>query len=104
MASSAILSLIAWPTPGICGGVAGPVGRDEVDRAAADGVGGAVVGDGLEHELALDLEHVADLVEDPGEVAVGQARGGGRRRHRVVDGTPPSSSSADGVASGTSRS
>ena len=54
------------------GRLAGPVGRHEVDRAAADGVGRAVVGDRLEDELALDLEHVADLVEDPGEVAVGQ--------------------------------
>ena len=33
-----------------------------------------MVGDGLEDEFALDLEHVADVVEDPGEVAVGQAR------------------------------
>ena len=53
-----------------------PVGRHDVDRAATDGVGGAVVGDGLEHELALELEHVADLVEDPGEVAVGEASAG----------------------------
>ena len=75
MASSSILSLIAAPTPGIRGGVAGPVGRHEVDRAAPDGVGRAVVGDGLEDELALDLEHVADVVEDPGEVAVGQVGG-----------------------------
>ena len=51
-----------------------PIGGHEVDRAAPDGIGGAVVGDGLEHELALDLEHVADLVEDAGEVAVGQGR------------------------------
>ena len=56
--------------------VAGPVGRDEVDRAAADRVGGAVVGDRLERDLALDLEHVADLVEDPREVAVRQVAGG----------------------------
>ena len=55
--------------------VAGPIGRHEVDRAAPDGVGGAVVGDGLEDELTLELEHVADLVEDPGEVAVGQVGG-----------------------------
>ena len=54
--------------------LAGPIGGHEVDRAAPDGIGGAVVGDGLEHELALDLEHVADLVEDPGQVAVGQRR------------------------------
>ena len=35
-----------------------------------DGVRGPVVGDGLEHELALDLEHVADLVEDLRELPV----------------------------------
>ena len=55
--------------------VARPIRRHEVDRAAPDRVGRAVVGDGLEHELALELEHVADLVEDPGEVAVGQFDG-----------------------------
>ena len=55
--------------------VAGAIGRHEVDRAASDGIGGSMVGDGLEHELALELEHVADLVEDPGEVAVGQVGG-----------------------------
>ncbi len=61
--------------------VARAVGRHEVDRAAPDGVGGSVVGDGLEHELALQLEHVADGVEDAGEVAVGQvSRRSGRRR------------------------
>ena len=70
--SSAILSLIAWPTPGDLRRVAGAVGGDEVDRAAADRVRRAVVGDRLERDLALDLEHVADLVEDPGEVAVRQ--------------------------------
>ena len=48
------------------------IGGDEVDRAALDDVGGAVVGDGLEDQLALDLEHVADLVEDPAEIGVGQ--------------------------------
>ena len=31
-----------------------------------------MVGDGLEHQLALDLEHVADVVEDPGQVPVGE--------------------------------
>ena len=62
--------------------VARAIGRHEVDRAAPDGVGRAVVGDGLEHELALDLEHVADLVEDPGEVAVGQLGRASRSRHR----------------------
>ena len=53
--------------------LARPVGGHEVDRAAADGVGRPVVGDGLEPELALDLEHVADVMEDPGQVAVRQA-------------------------------
>jgi hypothetical protein len=52
--------------------VAGPVRGDEVDRAAPDRIGRPVVGDRLERDLALDLEDVADLVEDPGEVAVGQ--------------------------------
>ncbi len=31
-----------------------------------------MIGDGLERQLALDLEHVADVVEDPREVAVRQ--------------------------------
>ena len=47
----------------------------DVDRAVGDGVGRPVIGHGLEDELALDLEHVADLVEDPGEVAVRQGGG-----------------------------
>jgi hypothetical protein len=34
-----------------------------------------VVGHRLEYELALDLEHIPDVVEDPGEVAVGQRPG-----------------------------
>ena len=51
---------------------AGAVRGDEVDRAPPDRVRGAVVGDRLERDLALDLEDVADLVEDPGEVAVRQ--------------------------------
>ena len=59
------------------GRVAGTVGGDEVDGAAADGVRGAVIGDGLEAQLALDLRHVADLMEDPGEVAVRQVSLGG---------------------------
>ena len=56
------------------GRVAGPIGGHEVDRAAPDRVGGAVVGDRLEGDLALDLEDVADLVEGAGEVAVRQVR------------------------------
>jgi hypothetical protein len=31
-----------------------------------------VIGDGLEAELSLDVEHVADVVEDASEGAVGQ--------------------------------
>ena len=49
----------------------------DVDRLSADRVGGAVVGHGLEDELTLDLEEIADLVEDPGELAI-------RHRRRVV--------------------
>ena len=48
------------------------VRRRDVERRPGDGVGGAVVGDRLELDLALDLEDVAHLVEDPGEVAVGR--------------------------------
>ena len=58
--------------------VAGAVRGNDVERGAGDGVRGAVVGDRLEHDLALDLEDVADLVEDPGEVAVGERMAGGR--------------------------
>ena len=65
--------------------LAGAVGGDEVDRAAPDRVGRAVVGDGLERDLALDLEHVADLVEDPGEVAVREVVAGGGGLVEVVD-------------------
>ena len=72
--SSAILSLIAWPTPAIRGGVPRRYAGATSIGLRAMRVGGPVVGDGLEHELALDLEHVADLVEDPGEIAVGQGR------------------------------
>ena len=49
----------------------------------ADGIGGAMVGDGLEHQLALDLEQVADLVEDLGELGVCQEVG--CRRRRIVE-------------------
>ena len=56
--------------------VAGPVRGDEVDRAAPDRVGRPVVGDRLERDLALDLKDVADLVEDPGEIPVGQVVAG----------------------------
>ena len=70
--SSTILSLIASPTPGIGRPVARPGRRATTSNGAArDRVGRPVVGDGLELDLALDLEDVADLVEDPREVAVG---------------------------------
>ena len=68
--------------------VAGAVGGRDVERRPGDGVRGAVVGDRLERDLALDLEDVADLVEDPRQVVVGE---GGlprapRRRRRTPAG------------------
>ena len=60
--------------------LAGRVRRPDVERRPGDRVRGPVVGDGLEHELALDLEDVADLVEDPRELAVGD----GTRRLGLV--------------------
>ena len=39
--------------------------RGDVIRIALDGVGDAAIGDRLVDDLAEDLEHVADLVEDP---------------------------------------
>ena len=64
------------------GRLPGSVCRYDIERAATDGVGRAVVGDRLEDELALQLEDVADLVEDPREVAVGQL---GRLIGRAID-------------------
>ncbi len=55
---------------GDLGRVTRAIGGDEIDRAASDRVRRAVVRDGLEPELALDLEHVADVVEDPSEIPV----------------------------------
>ena len=52
------------------GRVAVEIGLGNADRRAPDGVGSAVVGHGLEDELALDLEEVADLVEDARQVGV----------------------------------
>ena len=63
------------PDAGQAGRLARAVRGDEVDRAAFDDVGRPVVGDGLEHEFALDLEHVADVVEDPPEIGVRQVGG-----------------------------
>ncbi len=54
---------------------------DEVDGTPSDRVGRPVVRDGLEDELALDLQHVADVMEDPREIAVRQVAG---RRGFVV--------------------
>ena len=71
--------------PGDAWRLACPVGGDEVDRAATDGVGRPVVGDGLEAELAVDLEHVADVMEDPRQVAVRQAPVGGLAFFLVVE-------------------
>ena len=59
-----------------------PAVRCDIDRAAADRIGRAVIGDRLEDEFALEFEDVADLVEDPGEVAVGQL---GRLIRRALD-------------------
>ena len=58
-------------------------GRD-VERRPGDRVRGPVVGDGLELDLALDLEDVADLVEDPREVAVGRRAPAGLGQVGVV--------------------
>ena len=60
------------PHPGDRAPVTGPVRRRDVERGTRDRVRGAMVGNGLEHDLALDLEDVADLVEDAGQVAVGE--------------------------------
>jgi hypothetical protein len=57
-----------------------------------DRVGGAVIGNRLEDQLALDLEQVADLVEDAREVPVR----GQRHRNALVD-----SHSEDGTRRGT---
>ena len=69
-----LLDLVADRRPDArdLGDLAVAVGGDQVDRAPADGIGGPVIGDRLEGQLALDLEHVADLVEDPSEIAIGQ--------------------------------
>ena len=58
------------------GRVALAVGAGDLVRAVADRVGGAVVGDRLEDELALDLEEAADLVEDRRQLGVGEERDG----------------------------
>ena len=46
------------------------VGLRHLDGRMSDRVGCLVVGHGLENELALDLEHVSDLVEDSRQLAV----------------------------------
>ena len=62
---------------GDAGRIALAVGSRDLDRRVGDRVGGPMVGDGLEDELALDLEHVADLVEDAGQLAIGERRRSG---------------------------
>jgi hypothetical protein len=52
--------------------VAAPVPLGHVLGRVGDGVGRAVVGHRLVDQLSLDLEHVADLVEDPRQDAVRQ--------------------------------
>ena len=52
--------------------VAAPIPLGHVLGRVGDGVRRAVVGDRLVDQLALDLEHVADLVEDPRQDAVRQ--------------------------------
>ena len=81
-ASSASFSSMALPTPGSSGGVAAPVGLDHRGRRVGDGIGGAPIGLGLEDELALELDQVADLAEDGRQLAVRQARA--RRRPRCA--------------------
>src|SRR5688500_12390950 len=51
-----------------------PVRPRDLDRVAPNGVGGAVVRHGLEPDLALDLQQVADVVEDLCELTVRQER------------------------------
>ena len=48
--------------------------RRDVVRVALDRVGHAAVGDRLVDDLAEDLEHVADLVEDPRQLRVADDR------------------------------
>ena len=55
----------------------------DLDRGSPDGVRGAVVGHGLVHQLALDLEQVADVVEHLRELAVAQ-QGDLARRGRLL--------------------
>jgi len=46
------------------------IGARDFDRRVSDRVGRLVVGHGLEDELAPDLEHVPDLVEDARQLAI----------------------------------
>ena len=62
----------------------GSVGGHEIDRAAADGVRGAVVGDGLEHELALDSRACRRCRGRSGRGRRWSARARRRRGVRVV--------------------
>ena len=72
---------------GNAGRLAVEVGARDLDRRMGDRVGGLVVGHGLEDQLAPDLEHVADLVKDARQLAVGECRGrlGGIHRLNVSE-------------------
>src|SRR5207302_11426074 len=50
------------------------VASGDVLRPSLDGIGHSAVGDGLVDHLAQDLEHIPDLVEDAGELAVADDR------------------------------
>ena len=77
--------------------VAVQVGARDLDRRMGDRVGGPVVGDGLEDELALDLEHVADLVEDAGQLAVRRDRGRFGLGHRSNGSRGAAGAAATGI-------
>ena len=68
--------------------------RRDVVRVALDRIGHPAVGHGLVDDLAEDLEHVADLVEDPRQLRVADHRVAAARhapwpRHRAILGPPP---------------
>ena len=87
-ASSASFALSAGAGAGDLRWLAALVERGDVVGVALDDVGHAAVGDRLVDDLAEDLEHVADLVEDPrqlrvaddGVAAARHAPGSGHRR------------------------
>ena len=86
----------------------------DLDRRSPDGIRRAVIGHRLEDELALDLEEVADLVEDPvparrSRAAPARRRRGGPRAGRIgrvrasPDGSQVSSARTSGPAGGACR-